>query len=170
MKREILETFYLKHLKDFQPVVENATEFFPILLQFISLLSQDDDDTKNQNANCRDWGNGILALDCIRICLRNKSNILPFLNREFIDQLLSFIDLTPTTTAEAKDDYVLSLINFSTASLRCLTNLLNMNHVAIDIFLSLNGLSWLLMKLQREGHITHLFYSVRLVYMLISQR
>jgi hypothetical protein len=185
---EILETFYLRHLKDFHPTVENPTELFPSFLHHIHFFSQDDNEKSQKSMeeleedkvvsrDLRKMRNGILALDCIRICLRNKENISSFVNREFIDQLLYFIDLPPPkaalgkgTAEEEKNDLLLNSINLSTASLRCLTNLLNMNHVAIDLFLSLNGLTWLLMKLQREGHITHLFYSIRLTYMLISQR
>jgi hypothetical protein len=102
-----------------------------------------------------------LSIDCLRICLRDRSDCNNLMTREFIDLLLFLFQ-------SSSDD--LMSINLSTASIRCLTNLLNLNDKTVEIFLSLNGLTWLLSQLQNGGHIVHIFYLIRLLYMLISQR
>jgi hypothetical protein len=160
-----LEAFYLKHSTHLQATIENKRLFISNLLQILSEQSS----AMNQRAGDGDgeWQRSITLLayviDCIRICLRQKNEIDELVSREFVDHLMSLSD-----AAAATGD--LLIINLSTAALRCLTNLLNLNSVAVDLFLSLNGLTWLLSKLQNEGHIVHCYYSIRLLYMLISQR
>jgi hypothetical protein len=165
-----LEAFYLKHSTQLQATIENKKEFISNLLQIFTETTnlQKTHDGSVSDKVCERWSSSSIDLlayviDCIRICLRQKNQIEELVTREFIDGLIALVDDSATSKQ-------LTMINVSTAALRCLTNLLNMNPTAVDLFLSLNGLTWLLTKLQNEGHIVHCYYATRLLYMLMSQR
>ena len=99
-----------------------------------------------------------LALDCTKICLRDKSLMHMAESASLIDDLMLAMHCSDITVAA------------NVASIRCLTNVLNLNAQAVRIFVGLNGFLWLVKILQSNACGVKMFYSIRLFYMLICQR
>lgn len=99
-----------------------------------------------------------LALDCTRICLRDPNGKEIVANDTCIDEIM-FLTHCNNISPGAE-----------IASVRCMTNILNLNSEAVRDFVRLNGFTWLITILQSSANVVKMFYLTRLLYMLIVQR
>lgn len=177
----LLQDFYVKNVKDFSLKIDGKANFIQKLLNYFNLQlhkfasrsqqlqRQEDDVVLFQEDSLQTMNELNVIIDCIRICLRNQDHEVNknLETTEFIDKLLFLASSNPN---QQQNSSFYHEINLHTSAIRCLTNLLNLNSYCVELFLSLNGLTWLLRRIQDGGHVVHMFYFVRLLYMLLSQR